>query len=180
MSTFSKIKRMLRGEVDARTAAQEAMRRLQGARARLNAEFAHLSPAGLLAHFRSRQTPEFFPGFADSAKATAQLQRELFPNETEQLLTQAIRIADQHCWPLLGFGEKCFGAEEIKWCRDPLSGFDWPLNFHADINLIRNDGSDARVVWELNRLGHLITLGRAYSITDSEKFSAEFFRQVAT
>ena len=198
MSTLSKIKRMLRGEVDARTATQEAMRRLRRARAlrreraqleelnrqpaRLNAEFAHLSPAELLAHFRSRNLlkgpPEFFPGVADAARATAQLQREQFPRETAQLLTQAARIADEHCWPLLGFGEKCFGVEEIKWCRDPLSGFDWPLNFHADINLIRNDGSDARVVWELNRLAHLITLGRAYSITDNEKFSAEFFRQL--
>ena len=198
MSTFSKIKRMLRGEVDARTAAQETMRRLRRARAlrgersqldelngqsaRLNAEFAHLSPAELLAHFRSRNqlkgSPEFFPGFAGLAKVTAELQREVFPNETTQMLSEAARIADEHCWPLLGFGEKCFGVEEIKWCRDPLSGFDWPLDFHADINLIRNDGSDARVVWELNRLSHLITLGRAYSITDSEKFSAEFFRQL--
>lgn len=198
MSTFSKIKRMLRGEVAARTAAQEAMRRLRGAQAlrreraqldefnrqpaRLKAEFAHLSPAELLAHFRSRNllkgSPEFFPGFAGAAKTTAQLQRELFPNETAQLLSEAARIADQHCWTLLGFGEKCFGVEDVKWGRDPLSGFDWPLAFHADINLIRNDGSDARVVWELNRLAHLVTLGRAYSITDNEKFSAEFFRQL--
>jgi hypothetical protein len=200
MSIFSKIKRMLRGEVDARTAVQEAMRRLRGAQAlrreraqldelnrqpaRLNAEFAHLSPVELLAHFRSRNllkgSPEFFPGFAGAAKATAQVQRELFPNETAQLLSEAARIADEHCWTLLGFGEKCFGVEDVNWCRDPLSGFDWPLDFHADINLIRNDGSDARVVWELNRLSHFVTLGRAYSITDNEKFSAEFFRQVAT
>ena len=199
MSTFSKIKRMLRGEVDARTATQEAMRRLRGAGelrreralidelnrqpARLRPEFADLSPAKLLAHFRSRNlrqgSPEFFPGFAGSAKVTAESQREVFPNETAQLLSETARIADEHCWPLLGFGEKCFGAEEVKWGRDPLSGFDWPLDFHADINVIRNDGSDARVVWELNRCSHLITLGRAYSITDDEKFSAEFFRQLA-
>ncbi|HYR76914.1 MAG TPA: alginate lyase family protein [Pyrinomonadaceae bacterium] len=198
MSTFSKIKRMLRGEVDARTATQEAMRRLRGAGelrreralidelnrqpARLRPEFADLSSAELLAHFRSRNlrqgSPEFFPGFAGSAKVTAESQREVFPNETAQLLSETARIADEHCWPLLGFGEKCFGAEEVKWGRDPLSGFDWPLDFHADINVIRNDGSDARVVWELNRCSHLITLGRAYSITDDEKFSAEFFRQL--
>jgi hypothetical protein len=200
MSTVAKIKRMLRGEVDARTAALETMRRLRRALelrreraqlsqlerqpARLRAELASASPTELLAHFRSRnllkESPEFFPGFAGSAKVTADLQRELFPIETAQLLTQAARIADEHCWPLLGFGEKCFGVEEIKWCRDPLSGFDWPLNFHPDINLIRNDGSDARVVWELNRLSDLITLGRAYAITDDGTFSVEFFRQLAS
>lgn len=195
MSIISKIKRMLRGEVDARTAAQETVRRLRGAQelkyergqldelnrrpARLSQDFAHLSPTELLGHFRSRVTPEFFPGITGAAKATARLQREFFPSETTELLTQAARIADEHCWSLLGFGERCFGAEEVKWNRDPLSGFDWPGVFHADINLIRNDGSDARVVWELNRLSHLVTLGRAYSITDNEKFSTEFFRHLA-
>jgi hypothetical protein len=197
MSTFSKIKRMLRGEVDVRTAAQESMRRLRGAQelkyeraqvdelnqrpARLRPEFARLAPAELLAHFRSRNllkgAPEFFPGFAEAA---AQLQRELFSRETAELLTQAARITDEHCWPLLGFGEKCFGVEQIQWCRDPLSGFDWPLDFHADLKLIRNDGSDARVVWELNRLAHTIELGRAYAISGDEKFSTEFFRQLAS
>jgi hypothetical protein len=205
MSIISKIKRMLRGEVDAKTAARETLRRLRHAMARrseraqlaeldrqparLHPDFARISSAELLAHFRSRNSvpsvlsvkgsPEFFPGFAASAKTTAELQRELFPRETAQLLTQATKIANEHCWPLLGFGEKCFGAGEIDWNLDPLSGVDWPLTFHADINLIRNDGSDARVVWELNRLAHLITLGRAYSITDNEKFSAEFFRELA-
>ena len=91
------------------------------------------------------------------------------------------------------FGEKCFGDADIDWHRDPLSGVDWPMDYHGDINLRRNDGSDARVVWELNRLGHLITLGRAYSITknaetqpsgtvqiDGEIFATEFFDQVAS
>jgi hypothetical protein len=200
MITLEKIKRMLRGEVDARTAAREAMRRLRHALdqrseraqlaeldrqpARLHPDFARISSAELLAHFRSRNldkgSPEFFPGFAGSAKVTAELQSQLFPDETAQLLRQASRIASEHCWPLLGFGEKCFGLEESVWRRDPLSGFVWPLDFHADINLIRNDGSDARVVWELNRLSQLITMGRAYAITDDEKFSTEFFRQLAS
>jgi hypothetical protein len=199
MSTVSKIKRMLRGEVDARTAALETLRRLRQTQAqrreraqlaelnrqpaRLNSDFARLSPAELLAHFRSRHfqdsSPEFFPGFAAAAKATALLQIELFPDQTARLVAQAVRIANEHCWPLLGFGEKCFGAGEIDWNLDPLSGFDWPLSFHADLNLVRNDGSDARVVWELNRLAHLITMGRAYSITGDEKLSTEFFLQLA-
>jgi hypothetical protein len=78
---------------------------------------------------------------------------------------------------LLGFGEKCFG-ESIEWNRDPLSGFSWPLDYHADINLIRNDGSDARVLWELNRLAHFTTLGRAYAMTKDSVFSKEFFGQL--
>src|SRR5207253_10484602 len=37
-----------------------------------------------------------------------------------------------------------------------------------------------RVVWELNRLAHFITLGRAYAITNDENFSGEVFRQLAS
>jgi uncharacterized heparinase superfamily protein len=220
MTTVVKIKWKVRGKISARTFFREAIRRIRVLRARrrereqlaelapparLREPFARMTASKLLAHFQSRATPEFFPGFS-SASTTAELQRTLFQRETSQLFAQAAKITDEHCWPLLGFGEKCFGAREIDWNLDPLSGFDWPLTYHADVNLIRNDGSDARVVWELNRLGHFITLGRAYAITNGavarpgvpsgaaplgwgrsgraqfsgEKFSTEFFRQLAT
>jgi hypothetical protein len=196
MTIFTKIKRMLRGEVNARTAALETRRRINASLARrseraglsqldrepprLRDEFSFLSATDLLAHFRSRQAPEFFPGFAGGGRQSATLQQKLFRDETAQLNIQATRIVDAHCWSLLGLGEKCFGAGELDWNLDPLSGFDWPLSYHADINLFRDDGSDVRVVWELNRLAHFITLGRAYAMTDDPKFSAEFFRQVAS
>src|SRR6266851_8892968 len=192
-SFILRFRRTMRGDITLRTFVLEAIRRIRVLRARrrereqlttlnqqparLSEEFARMPASDLLAHFHSRATPEFFPGFG-STSGSAELQASLFPNETSRLLAQANRIRDEHCWPLLGFGEKCFGAGEIDWNLDPLSGFDWPVTYHGDINLIRNDGSDARVVWELNRLSHFITLGRAYSITDNEKFSAEFFRQL--
>jgi len=193
MRGISAINRMLRGEVSAGTAALEAVRRvnvgllrrreqrqlaqLNRQQARLTKEFARMSRAELLAHFRSRQSPKFFPGFVDAVN-TAPLQQELFQRETGQLLVVAKRIADVHCWPLLGFGEKCFGSPGINWTRDPLSGVDWPLDYHADVNLFRGDGSDARVLWELNRLSHLITLGRAYVVSRDEKLSDEFLKQI--
>src|ERR1043165_847823 len=193
MKGLSRMKRTLRGEVRTRTAALEAVRRMNSALmrrreraqldqlnrqpARLILRFARMSHAELLNHFRQRQSPRFFPGFADVTN-TARVQREMCPNETKQLLVQAARIAKDHCWPLLGFGEKCFGEEEINWNRDPLSGYKWPLDYHSDISLFRSDGSDARVQWELNRLSHLITLGRAYVLTHDESFAKEFLRQV--
>ena len=193
MAILSKAKRMLRGEVDARTAASEALRRanitwerrreraslaaLDQQPARLREEFARIGASDLLAHFRSRTRPKFFLGF-DDLKRSNLLQQELFPAETAQLVSCADRIIEQHCWPLLGFGEKCFGLEQIEWNRDPLSGNQWPLNYHADINVIRHDGSDARVLWELNRMSHFITLGRAYAVTGDQRFSREFFSQL--
>lgn len=193
MRGVSTIKRMLRGDVSPGTAALEAVRRanvslsrrrerrhleeLKRQPARLTPEFARLSRAELLAHFRSRRSPKFFSGFIDIA-TTGKLQQQLFPTETEKLIEQANRIANEHCWSLLGFGSKCFGKGEIDWNRDPLSGFQWPLDYHADLNLFRGDGSDARVLWELNRLSHLITLGRAYAVSRDERLSAEFLKQV--
>jgi len=193
MRGISAIKRTLRGEVRTSTAALEAVRRMNSALlrrreraqleqlnrqpARLMPEFARMSHAELLAHFRERESPKFFPGFVDVTN-TARLQREIFPEETQRLLVQAATIATDHCWSLLGFGEKCFGADEINWNRDPLSGYEWPLDYHADINLFRADGSDARVLWELNRLSHLITLGRAYTLTQNEALATELLRQV--
>ena len=184
---------MLRGEISARTAASEVARKvnvslerrreraslstLNQQPARLREEFARIRAADLLAHFRSRVKPRFLPGF-EALGRSAELQQELFPEQTAELIAAARRIVGEHCWPLLGFGEKCFGKEAIEWNRDPLSGFIWPLDYHGDINLIRNDGSDARVTWELNRLAHFITLGRAYAITGDERFSKECFRQL--
>ena len=143
---------------------------------RLRAEFLSLSSADLLRHFYSRTHPSFFPGL-ELGESTASRHRELFPDETERLINSARRIVQKHRWPLLGYGEKEFGVQ-INWHRDPLSGRIWPLEYHADILLWHKDGSDIRVLWELNRLGHLITLGQAYALTKEEDFAAEFFEQV--
>ena len=193
MSVFRKLKRAARGEVKPTTAALEMFRRTRVALlrsrdmrsladaanrpARLDDRYAEMNSAELLSHFRQRTNPRFFPGFSDPS--TGHVFQEWFAGESRDLIDGANRICDNHRWPLLGFGEKSFG-DQIEWLRDPLSGFVHPLTYHRDVQLIRDDGSDARVLWELNRLGHLITLGQAYSITGDEKFTNEFLSQVRT
>lgn len=194
MSLVGKMKRALRGEVDARTVARETLRRsrvalrqrreramldeLNARPASLRAEFERLNTSDLLAHFQQRSAPRFFQGFNVGAlDTTAGLQRRLFPAETENLLEQAARIAGAHRWRVLGYGEMSFGSE-IDWQRDPLSGQEWPLIYHCDIKLARGDGSDARVLWEVNRLSHLVTLGRAYALTKDKLFGGEVFAQL--
>lgn len=66
----------------------------------------------------------------------------------------------------------------IEWRRDPRSGYLWPLDYHRDISLMRSDGSDIRIVWELNRLAHLIPLGRAYAVTKDERLTISFLEQL--
>ena len=190
MSIVRKIRRTLRGEVAPTAAARELLRRsrvrldrrrerarlgkLQQRAARLHPAFASMTGAELLDHFRTRSQPAFLPGFSIDV---GPLQSKLFPEATKQLLSQAERIVNDRSWPLLGIGETNFG-EQVDWHRDPLSQFHWPLEYYADLNLLRDDGSDARVLWELNRLSHFLTLARAYVVNKEERFAAEFFEQL--
>ena len=190
MSIVRKIRCTLRGEVAPTAAARELLRRsrvrldrrrerarlgkLQDRAARLRGAFAAMTGAELLAHFRTRSQPAFLKGFSIDV---GPLQPKLFPEATQQLLIQAERIVNDHSWPLLGIGETNFG-EQIDWHLDPLSKLHWPLAYHADLNLLRDDGSDARVLWELNRLPHFLTLARAYAVSKDERFAAEFFNQL--
>lgn len=190
-----RLRRALRGDISAFTLAREALRRSRAAiihdreraqvelldrtPARLLPPFQRMEPMTLLEHFRQRSRPLFLPGFAsDRARLAGELDSH-FPEETKRLIKEAALIVDEHRWPLMGFGAKQFGPE-INWRRDPLSGYEWPLDFHLDIVFSRGDGSDVRVLWELNRLGHLVQLGRAYRVTGDEDFSREFFRQLET
>ncbi|HYY55827.1 MAG TPA: heparinase II/III family protein, partial [Pyrinomonadaceae bacterium] len=189
-----KIRRALRGEVNVPAAAIETLRRarvslgrrreramlnqLDASPVRLRPQYARLSPSELLDHFRRRAEPRFLPGFdASNLETTVRLQRELFAGETQMLLARAERIVEHHRWQLMGYGERDFG-EKIDWLRDPLSGFDWPPEYHGDVQIARHDGSDVRVLWELNRLAHLVTLGRAYVLTNDERYTREFFAQL--
>ncbi|HEV2829032.1 MAG TPA: alginate lyase family protein [Pyrinomonadaceae bacterium] len=165
-----------RGRAAARSRRERALLDdLASQSARLRPEF-QLAPSDLLKHFRERNSPSFLSGF-ESPNTIAALHRDLCPHETQQLFESAWTITREHRWVLLGFGEKEFGRS-INWHRDPLSGIVWPLEYHADISLWQNEGSDIRVLWELNRLGHLVTLARAYALTKEEQFAVEFFEQV--
>src|ERR1041384_2668036 len=143
--------------------------------AELHPDVASLSHTQLLEHFRKRDTPSFLPAFQFIDKTVA-AQRSRPPAEAEQLL-HAAKLILEHRWPLLGFGEKNFGPE-INWLLDPLSGQVGPADYHRDVVLWRQDGSDILVVWELNRLGHFITLSRPYALTKDESFASEFFEQL--
>jgi len=188
MSIVRKLKRALRGEVEPKTIVREALRRARSKRQiskerasldSINIEMPKLrlsakDPEAQLKHFQTRVEPHFLPGANPTSLASLQIE---FPEDTEALFKTARQIVTDHSWPLLGFGVKNFG-DEIEWSRDPLSGHVWPLDYHRDIQLIRNDGSDARVLWELNRLGHLVKLATAYAISSDEQFSAECIAQV--
>ncbi|HSK65136.1 MAG TPA: alginate lyase family protein, partial [Pyrinomonadaceae bacterium] len=129
MTFLRKLKRALRGEVRLSTAAREAFRRSRVA-ALSRRERASLDQDQPLA-----LTPAF-----------ASLSNTDLLNHIQQ--KKPIQF--------FGFGDPCLSVVVHEWRRDPRSGYLWPLDYHRDLNLFRADGSDIRVVWELNRLGRLL------------------------
>jgi hypothetical protein len=132
MSVSRKVKRALRGEVNLITAGREAARRT------LMALLARRERANL---DKDRQL-SLAPPFSRMSSA--------------ELLNHFRQKAPIPFF--IGFDPSPLDSlsSEISWLKDPLSGYLWPLDYHRDLNLIRSDGSDVRVLWELNRLGHLL------------------------
>ena len=157
MPVLNKIKRALRGEVKLTTAAREALRRSRVS-LQQRKERAHLGESEPLvliqpfARMSADELSEYFRG----------------PREAKFF---------DHSWSSLGIDEQSL-EREIQWRRDPLSNYVWPLDYHRDIKLMRTDGSDIRVLWELNRLGHFLPLACAYASTHDERYSAEFVTQL--
>ena len=193
MNLPRRIKRALRGDVSLRDLFLEALRLRRAANrrkieraeleqikkspARLLPEFASLNTSEFLHHIRQRKTPSFLPDGKNEGAQIKKLQYELFSSETTKLIEQAKRIVNEKRWSLLGMGDLSFDSENF-WRRDLINGTLWALDYHHDTKLVRGDGSDVRVLWELNRFGHALNLARAYLLTEDESFADEFFNQV--
>lgn len=188
MSLTSKIRTIFRGDLAITDLPRELVRRKRAADrqrherrelekigsspSRLLPEFASLTDGELLGHFRLRKAL-----FFDTVNI-AGLQRELFQDETKAMIAAADRIVHESAWDLAGFGVLSFDRE-ARWRSDPLTGSDWGLDYHADIVPYHEGGPDIRVLWEVNRFGHAITLARAFAVTGDESYAEAFFSQVA-
>jgi hypothetical protein len=129
MTLLKKLQRALRGEVRLTTAAREALRR---------------SRVATLTRHERASLDQDQP--LSLAPAFARLSNTDLLNHFQQ------KTPIQFFW----FGNPCLSVVVNEWRRDPRSGYLWPLDYHRDLKLFRSDGSDVRVVWELNRLGHLL------------------------
>lgn len=57
-----------------------------------------------------------------------------------------------------------------QWSLDFVSGKDWPLEFSESLKVVRHDGSDVKVPWELSRLQFLPVLGKAWWLTSNLQY----------
>jgi hypothetical protein len=101
-----------------------------------------------------------------------------YPGSIQSNVGQADKVM-AHRFDLLGSGEVSLG-QKIDWHRDFKSGKVWPVVYFEDIPEVDlSDSSDIKVTWELSRLYHFVTLGKAYTCTRNEEYTVEFLDQLA-
>ena len=98
-------------------------------------------------------------------------------NKYDEIVKDADKICN-HVFSLLGSGDKYLG-EGLPWNKDFKTDFVWENKFYKNIKIVDlNNNSDVKVPWELSRFQHFFTLGKAYLLTDDEKYSLEFKNEV--
>jgi hypothetical protein len=102
--------------------------------------------------------------------------RERMPQQAEAITKTAEKIC-QHRFDLLGCENLDYGLE-IDWHLDLVHGRQAPRDLWFKIPYL-DFGSvgDAKVTWELNRHQHLVTLAKAYRLTDDSRFASEMITQ---
>src|SRR5262245_10207425 len=123
----------------------------------------------------------FLPSLEQRIKVVEMMNRR-FPAERDAIINTA-EAALAGKFSLLGHKMLSFGDppdSPIDWRLDPVSGLRAPLRHWSELHpLDPLDGGDPKVVWELNRHAHFVTLGQAYWLTDDNRFAAAFVDQVS-
>lgn len=102
--------------------------------------------------------------------------RERFPEEFAQTIQQAEQIC-KHEFDLLGYKRIPFGPQ-IDWHSDLVHGKRASQRPWFQIRYLDFDEvGDSKIIWELNRHQHLVTLAKAYRFTDDARFANELFSQ---
>ena len=133
-------------------------------------------PEALRAHFRDRRAPWFFAGARDAA-ATAAALRARHPAAAGAIVRRADAAAAGR-FHVLGHDGLSYG-DPIDWHRDPLSGKRAPLVHWSRIPYLDDAAvGDHKVVWEVNRHQHFVTLGQARALTGDERYGRAFADQL--
>jgi hypothetical protein len=130
-------------------------------------------PVASAVHFRSRQDPTFFPEFKNGPSVDRS-KVQLWVDET---VAHAQHVCS-HVFEYGGFGPVELGSP-IDWQRDPVAA---ARERSADPNMADQAADvireDIRVLWELNRCHHFVTLGQAYWYTGEERYVEELTMQM--
>ena len=171
----------------AQALAARAERLGVGARLPTDAELSRLllpAPQGpdradaesLLVHFRLAPRA-FFKAFDDPEATRAELRRRF---ADASVVTERAARAAAGRFDLLGLKDLSFG-EPVDWNFEPVAGKRSPMSHWSSfVELDAESAGDKKIIWELNRHQHFLTLGRAYWHTGDEAHARAFAAHLAS
>ena len=130
-----------------------------------------------LLHPQSAPTPSFFWGNGEHELAhSAALLREHLPQEAEGIIHEANNICRIE-FHSLGYEGLNYGPN-IDWHFDPVHAKHSSLKPWFKINSLNiREIGDHKVIWELNRPQHLVTLAKAWGLTGNRVYTRELVTQ---
>jgi len=117
----------------------------------------------------------FFPSLRERVPVINRIKRD-FAGQQRLLIDRADRALDGY-FDLLGLTNLSFGTPP-DWLLEPVSGVRSPLDHWSTIDYLDpRQAGDKKIIWELNRHQHFVTLGQAYWLTGDEKYAKGFVDQ---
>ena len=112
----------------------------------------------------------------DEIQPRTELLRHQLPGEVESILREADEIC-RHQFRLLGYEKLDYGSE-IDWHLDVVHQKRAPLKPWFKIDFLNfSEVGDHKVIWELNRHQHLVTLAKAWCLTSDQAYLNELLNQ---
>ncbi|MEO5898220.1 MAG: alginate lyase family protein [Vicinamibacterales bacterium] len=129
--------------------------------------------AALAAHFAERK-PRFALHPGDRLALVSRIQNR-FPGAAANAADRA-RMLIEGKYDLLGYKGLTFQSNDavVDWQFDPVSGRRPPPGFWSRVPYLDPEAGDHKVIWELNRHQHWLTLGRAAWLAPSPEYSTRF------
>jgi len=122
---------------------------------------------------KTTQHSRFFFSKQDLGARIALL-RERVPDTLMEILSRGDRIC-HHEFDLLGFSGLRYG-HSIDWQLDIVNRKRAPQKLWHRIRYLNFDEvGDSKIIWELNRHQHLITLAKAYLLTGNSQYAQELY-----
>jgi Heparinase II/III-like protein/Heparinase II/III N-terminus len=113
---------------------------------------------------------------SESVGSVLALLHDRFPKRVEEIVQSAFRCC-AHRFDLLGYSDVDYG-ERIDWHRDPVHDKRAPLlPFFRVPYLDYGAVGDVKIIWELNRHQHFVTLAKAYRLSGDMRFADELVDQ---
>ncbi len=125
---------------------------------------------------RLRERNHLFLPALKARAALVETMRRRFPVEHEAIITSAEKACSGK-FDLLGYNDLDFG-NPIDWHLEPRVGKRTPLIHWSKIDPVKPvEALDPKIVWELSRHAHFVTLAQAYWLTGEQRFVKEFVQQ---